>query len=163
MAHKLLLSWDFNGYVERGDMLEFKVIVENIGDTSFSGNFTSVRIQYPDVRGSVLTTLLPTVPNLLPQNPFETPTLKTYVMNHGLSWIHVTLEADDKQPIEYYQVKEGGMPSTEDWKYPFFVTSREDATVVKLLESIEAILKAKKNRSSAKPDSTEGQAEMETP
>lgn len=145
MTHKILITFAienpprFRALVGptdavRGELATISFTLANLGDTVFpGGTVSSMRINYGT---SVFTTHKVNwrCPQLPPQNITVPPSNLPPVVQvpvvppvEGLAWIHLTLAADDYQPIEYYQQLNEPLQQQEtaEWFSCFYVVNRE--------------------------------------
>lgn len=123
--------------VIRSEPFTVSLTIKNIGKNVFpGGTVKSLRVSFGvGMEGLELHAGSEyTIPVL---NPEAEHTVKhTFsVIATGSGWIHVTIEAADKQSVEYYQ-NVGGRARSDDWVYPLYCVEREMVEILFLLKNL---------------------------
>jgi hypothetical protein len=150
MPHKLLIEHaiepedKFRRFVKpneaiRSEPCKISLRVKNLGAHKFpGGSVTSLSIEYP-LGGLSTVVHTPTTQLRCPEiNPDETKILYSQNLtpiSEGLAIIKVKIEADDKEPIEYFQAKEPS-PFKDEWYNFFYIVRREDVLILSILQQM---------------------------
>jgi len=118
------------GEVIRGEPFTVLLTVKNLADTNFpGGRIKSMKVRFASLETGV--TQEKSIPTLSPGA--ESTLQYTFTVNeNGTGWLVLAIEANDQQPIEYYQTPEFKVPGTE-WMYHIYSVDREKLQIVALL------------------------------
>ncbi len=143
MQHKLLIVTKGPLEIVRRAPFQLSVSVKNLGDVDFGGGkIVRVHIdQPPNLTGTPSPEQI-IVPPLKPQESSPEILLPEIVCPmEGFAWFYARIEANDSQPVEHYQSIR--FSTGEDWRYPVYISSRESARIIALLERVLAVLEKK--------------------
>jgi len=150
MAYELLITpkidagEKFKAYLKdneivRGESFKLVLEVKNVGRNTFPGGIVK-KVQIEFGQGATwdpgeieIGRLEPESSTLIRERTFP-------ARNIGIGWIRVPIEASDKEKIEFYQYP--GVKIEGEWIYPIYGVSREELTIIKLLEELIAKYKS---------------------
>jgi hypothetical protein len=127
--------------VVRGEPAKLILYITNIGKEKFSGGtIKELRAEYglKGLRGVKHTLTISPPLTCPPLSPDETHRLLPWDLSppdEGIARIVLILEAEDKQPINVYQILESPMGKNE-WSNFFYVVSREHILEIMLLQKL---------------------------
>jgi hypothetical protein len=156
MTHKLFIQVEYSYHdslaefimkqeFPRAATVQFTYKATNIGETIFPGGvLKEVSADFGPTGIGTLSTVNRAGHAIKPIEPGRSETMYTwslFMVQQGVVWVKCQIQADDNQPIEYFQGPSASLGTTE-WKYPFSVINREQLMSVKLLNEINTKLDA---------------------
>ena len=148
MAHKLLIEAKvrthkrFSKYLKdyeviRGETFTITFTIRNIADKEFVGGVVkSLSVAFGIGESGVrqIPSFQYKIPAIAPDDEYE--------LAHGFmvpatggGWVNLEIEANDKEPIEYYQVQ-SQEPLQDKWVYPLYSVDRETVEILSLLKRL---------------------------
>ena len=121
----------------RGEPVEIDIVVTNIGDVDFPGGpITRVEIKYNGGSSARASKLEEVIPPLQPSGDVALPSLIIVTpISEGPAFAEMEIQAADDEPISYYQNRDG-MPLGAYWTAPLYVVSREQLSIISLLQTL---------------------------
>lgn len=128
----------------RGSLVDVNVIISNNGTVDFPGG-TLVKLTAETGNSTVITwrTLNQQIPTLKPKQKWNSGHQWFQMDTEGICWFKCEIQANDKQPISFYQHELGD--GLQNWVKPVTIVNRESIETLKLLgeinSKIESLLK----------------------
>lgn len=137
MAHKLLIEYqDMPNKFLTNNAYSFTLRITNIGEREFpSGNINELTLEHPN--GAAINYPcedFSEIPTLDVEEFFELPPQKFRPFLEGMSWLNLSIIANDDEEIEYYRLRiEKSRPA---WNLALLISKKEEEEKIALLRSI---------------------------
>jgi len=152
MPHDLLITYKievedkFSPFLKpndavRGEPYLLTLAVTNLGKDNFpGGTIKDLKIRYnmsgggTGAKTTFLSEELPKCPKIEPTKTETLFSTSLIALDEGVARISVVLEAEDKEPIKYYQTPNVPLPG--EWLNFFHVVNREQLLIVMYLQQL---------------------------
>ena len=123
----------------RGEENRISLSVTNIGDTLFPGaTLKGIILSFGETRRASLHMSEELELGRLDaeQEVSITQSIDAIPITDGQTWLTLTIEATDGQPIECFQSRDGAAAGTNSWMGAFYTVNREHLRMIELLERL---------------------------
>lgn len=144
MPHKLVISYQYTGKLERDENIEVRLLVQNIGETDFGGGLvTNIHLELPRIN-NIVTKQLALGPISKGQSISMEESFSLSPHDEGVGWLVAKITASDGQPVEHYQkLKSDTYLMGDEWKSPMFIENPRTIEMISLLKDIANLLRKK--------------------